>query len=191
MTGEPPLPAAPPMTAIRSLSAAETREERAALAGILVDCVEGGDSLGFMSPFPHDEAERYWLAVAAEIEAGGTLLLVAETGDGTLAGTVQLCPAGKPNQTHRADVKKLLVRSRFRRRGFAKALMAAAEQEALSRGRWLLCLDSATGSVAERMYPALGWRPVGTVPDYAMWPDGAYCDSTFFHKCLDPDRVRS
>lgn len=176
--------------AIHLLTAQQVSARRAALAGILVDCVAGGASLGFMSPFTECEAVSYWNAVADEIAAGATAVLVAEGEDGVTAGTVQLGFPAKANQPHRADVKKLLVHSRARRRGLARALMAAAEREALARGRWLLCLDSATGSAAEKMYPRLGWTAIGAIPDYAMWPQGGYCDSTFFYKCLEPARMR-
>jgi GNAT superfamily N-acetyltransferase len=169
---------------LRSLSADETRQNRAALADILVDCVEGGDSLGFMSPLGRAEAAAYWDGIADEVAAGDTVLLVADS-EGEMLGTVQLAPASKPNQPHRADVKKLLVHSRARRRGLGRRLMGEVEDEALRRGRWLLCLDSSTGSVAEQMYPRLGWTAFGIVPDYALWPAGGLCDVTFFYKRLE------
>lgn len=177
------------MPAVRPVAADDVPALTPALADILVDCVAGGASLGFMNPFTHGEAEAYWGDVAHDMANGGTVLLIAETDD-ALLGTVQLGLASKPNQRHRADVKKLLVHSRARRQGAGRALMLAAEREALARGRWLLCLDSATGSDAERMYPRLGWTSIGAIPDYAMWPGGGFCDSTFFHKCLDPERRR-
>ena len=37
---------------------------------------------------------------------------------------------------------------------------------------------------AERLYVRSGWQRVGTIPDYAMWPGGGFCDSTFFWKKL-------
>jgi len=60
-------------------------------------------------------------------------------------------------------------------------LMARAEAEARARGRTLLVLDTASGE-AERLYVRSGWQRVGVVPDYAMWPAGGFCDTTFFWK---------
>jgi hypothetical protein len=27
-----------------------------------------------------------------------------------------------------------------------------------------------------------GWQRVGVIPDYAMWPGGGFCDTTYFWK---------
>ena len=61
--------------------------------------------------------------------------------------------------------------------------MRAAEQEALARGKLLLCLDTASGA-AERIYESLGWTRVGIIPDFALLPDGGFCDTTIFYKRL-------
>jgi hypothetical protein len=63
-------------------------------------------------------------------------------------------------------------------------LMRAAEEAALAAGRTVLVLDTVTGSEAERLYQRMGWTRVGVVPDYALWPDGRLCDTTFFYKRL-------
>jgi hypothetical protein len=60
--------------------------------------------------------------------------------------------------------------------------MDAAEREAASLGKSILVLDTATGSDAEIIYPRLGWERVGVIPDYALWPEGGFCASTFFYK---------
>jgi hypothetical protein len=74
-----------------------------------------------------------------------------------------------PNQPHRADVMKLLVDPRARRRGLARALMLAIEKEAARGGRWLLTLDTA-GDAAERLYRSLGYTAAGAIPSYARDP---------------------
>jgi hypothetical protein len=61
--------------------------------------------------------------------------------------------------------------------------MARAETEAKARGRTLLVLDTA-GAEAERLYARTGWQRVGVIPDYAMWPGGGFCDTTYFWKKL-------
>lgn len=152
-----------------------------ALAEILADCVAGGASVGFMSPFPVETATAWWDGVLESERAGRTVLFGAWLGD-DLVGTVQLGLDTPPNQPHRADLKKLLVHRRARERGVARALMGAAEAEARRRGLTLLVLDTVTGSPAERLYAGLGWNRVGTIPNYALWPDGRLCDTTVFWK---------
>ncbi|WP_049735658.1 GNAT family N-acetyltransferase [Rhizobium ecuadorense] len=171
------------MPDIRILSADEARAAIPALARVLVDCVAGGASVGFMQPYGPDEAELYWRDVADAVAAGGNLLLVAEL-EGQIVGTVQVGAAQMPNQPHRGDLKKLLVHRSARGRGLARRLMQAAEHEAARRGKTLLVLDTATGSDAEAIYPRLGWQRVGVIPDYALWPQGGFCDTTLFYKRL-------
>src|SRR5262249_58855395 len=101
-----------------------------------------------------------------------------------LVGTVQVVAATPPNQPHRADVAKLLVRRSERRRGVARLLMARAEAEARAEGKTLLVLDTVTGDAAEKLYERLGWTKVGVIPNYALYPDGRPCDTTVFWKAV-------
>ncbi len=87
------------------------------------------------------------------------------------------------NQPHRADVAKMLVHRRARRRGIGTALMRAAEEAARRAGKSLLVLDTADGD-AERLYVRLGWQRAGTVPDYALMPHGGLCATTFYWRRL-------
>lgn len=169
------------MTTIRLLDATEARAAIPNLCDVLVDCVEGGASVGFMQPYTRADAEPYWQAVAESVASGVTLLFVAEV-EGRVLGTVQIGAAQMPNQPHRADLKKLLVHRAARGKGLARLLMRAAEEEAARRGKTILVLDTATGSDAEAIYPRLGWERVGVIPDYALWPEGGFCASTFFYK---------
>jgi hypothetical protein len=77
----------------------------AELAEVLVDCVEGGASVNFMSPYSHDEALVFFRKVANSVAAGDIVLLAARC-DGKIVGTVQLGLDTPPNQRHRADIKK-------------------------------------------------------------------------------------
>lgn len=171
---------------IRQLEGKAARAALDGLSAVLVDCVEGGASVGFMSPFGMEEAAAYWNGVFPAVEAGGTLLFVAEDADGRIVGTVQVGIQQFPNQPHRGDLKKLLVCEAARGQGVARRLMEAAEREALRHGRALLVLDTATGSPAEEVYRRFGWSTAGTVPNYALFPDGRYCGSTFYYKQLGP-----
>jgi GNAT superfamily N-acetyltransferase len=169
---------------IRRLSPAEARSSVPALSAILLDCVEGGASVGFMAPLAHTTSQAFWTRVADGVAAGERILFVAEDkATGTLVGTVQVIPAGPENQPHRADISKMLVQRRARRRGIGAALMRAAEEGALGIGKTVLVLDTASVE-AERLYERMGWVRVGTVPDFALLPDGRYCDTVFFYKAL-------
>ena len=155
-----------------------------ALSTILIDCVQGGASVSFMAPLTRERADAFWNGVARRVAERQTILLVAEV-DGEPVGTVQLCMATAENQPHRADVAKMLVHRRARRRGVGAALMRGVEEAARSAGKSLLVLDTVTGGDGERLYARLGWTRVGVIPGYALFPDGAPCDTTVFYRTLD------
>jgi GNAT superfamily N-acetyltransferase len=150
------------------------------LADVLIDCVAGGASVSFMLPFGRDDAKTFFQKVIASVARDETVLVAAKL-NGRIVGTVQLGLDMPPNQPHRGDIKKLLVHRAARSHGLGAALMARAEAEAKARGRTLLVLDTASGD-AERLYVRAGWQRVGVVPDYAMWPQGGFCDTVFFWK---------
>ncbi len=153
------------------------------LASVLRDCVAGGASVGFMEATVADRGERFWRKVAREVEAGERVIVLAEDREG-VCGTVQLALGMPDNQPHRADVCKMLVHRRARRRGLGAALMGRAEEAARERGRTLLVLDTVTGSDADRLYTRLGWQRVGDIPGYALFPDASPCSTTYFYKQL-------
>lgn len=173
---------------VRRIDAGEARERgealAQALADVLIDCVEGGASVSFMLPLPRERALGFWRGVLAGVVRAERLLLVAEDTDGRVVGTVQLITALPDNQPHRADVAKMLVHRDVRRRGVAGLLMAAVDDAARDAGKSVLVLDTVTGGDAERLYRRAGWQSAGTVPKYALMPDGAYCGTTFFYKHL-------
>jgi GNAT superfamily N-acetyltransferase len=160
-----------------------------ALAGVLIDCVEGGASVSFMHPLTRDRAVAFWRRVAQGVAAGERALLVAEDAQG-VCGTVQLVLDQPENQPHRADLSKMLVHRRARRQGLGAALMRAAEATARECGKTLLVLDAVTGGDAERLYERLGWERVGVIPGYALWPQGGLCSTTVFYRNLRDSRGR-
>ena len=166
---------------VERLDAAALRAHVDELAAVLVDCVEGGASVGFLPPLTRARAVEFWRRQAAGVEDGTAPVFVARF-DGPIIGTVQLKLAQFENQSHRADVAKLLVHSSARRRGIAQALMARLEDEARSLGRWLLVLDTLEGSDAERLYRRLGWRSAGSIPDYALVPGGSAATTLFWKR---------
>jgi len=155
----------------------------AALGDVLIDCVAGGASVGFMDPLTRERAAAFWRRVARDVGTGARALLVAEDGQG-VCGTVQLTLAQLENQPHRADLSKLLVHRRSRRGGLGAALMRAAEATARDCGKTLLVLDTATDE-AERLYRRLGWTRVGAIPGYALLPQGGLCDTTVYYRSLE------
>lgn len=167
---------------IQILDAAQAQANVAALADVLTDCVAGGASVSFMWPLPRERALQFWQGVADGVAREERILLVARDDSGDILGTVQLITAMPDNQPHRADVAKMLVHRKGRRRGIAQALMAAVEKAAIAEGKTVLVLDTVTGGDAERLYERAGWQKVGVVPNYALMPDGEFCGTTFFHK---------
>ena len=163
---------------------APAEAEVAALTDVLLDCVEGGASVSFLSPLTRERAMAFWRRVAGDAAAGERVLLVAEDGEG-ICGTVQLVLGLPENQPHRADVSKMLVHRRARRRGLGEALMRAAEAAARDHRRSVLVLDTASDD-ARRLYERLGWVRVGDIPAYALLPDGTPTATTYYFRELAP-----
>lgn len=178
---------------IRRASAADLED----LADVLIDVVEGGASVGFMHPISRDKAIAFWRTTLQSADRGERLVLVAEDGrsdemksPSSILGTVQVVLTMPENQPHRADVAKMQVHRRARRRGVGRALIRAAEDEAREAGKTLLVLDTVTGSDAERLYIEMGWEHCGVIPGYALWPTGGLCSTTVLYRDLRRDLGR-
>jgi GNAT superfamily N-acetyltransferase len=171
-----------PGVAIRRLESV-TEAQVEGLADLLIDAVDDGASIGFLHPLAPSTAQAFWRRIATGVAKGGRALLVAEDASG-IVGTVQLMLDQPENQPHRADLVKMLVHPRARRRGIGAALMGAAEQTARDCGKTLLVLDTVTGSEAERLYARLGWVRVGEIPGYALLSRGGLTGTTVFYKAL-------
>ena len=166
---------------IRHLDTIGEREIQG-LSDVLIDCVEGGASVSFMLPMTRAKAETFWRNAAAGVARGERVVLSAEDETG-IVGTVQIILAQPENQPHRGDLAKMLVHRRARRRGIGEALLVAAERSALDAGKTLLVLDTASDD-AERLYARQGWQRCGIIPNYALFPDGRPCATTYFFKSL-------
>lgn len=153
------------------------------LCDVLIDCVEGGDSIGFMLPMTRAKAEAFWRGAIASAQSGERVILIAEEGGGAIVGTVSVVWAPMENQPHRADVAKMQVRRGARRRGIGKKLLEAAERVAVEAGRNVLVLDTSSAD-AERLYVRGGWQLCGVIPNYALLPAGGYCKTKVFYKRL-------
>ncbi|MFN8475624.1 MAG: GNAT family N-acetyltransferase [Anaerolineae bacterium] len=151
------------------------------LIAVLQDSVDNGASVGFLPPLAADEAQSYWLKALDQVAEGERLLLAAQC-DGRIVGTVALGLETRPNGAHRAEVQKLLVHSAYRRRGIARALMAAVEDAARADGRKLLVLDTREGDAAEKLYERIGYTRLGSIPGYARNADGSFDPTVIFYR---------
>jgi GNAT superfamily N-acetyltransferase len=168
---------------IRELDVEAYRLAIPGLAELVVDAVHGGASINFLATVTVPEAAAWWEARTGSVADGVISPFVATDGDRVI-GSVLLMRSRNANSPHRAEIGKVIVHRAARRRGIASALMRAAEERARADGRWLLVLDTVTGSDADTFYRALGWNETGTVPDYALLPDGRPWPATFFWKDL-------
>ena len=171
-----------PRFLIEALSHSPSERDVDDLAQVLVDVVNAGGSVSFMAPLPLEEAKTWWHSAFAK--AAPNAVFFVDRDDEGIVGTVQLHPAWQPNQLHRADIAKLMVHSRGRRRGIARALMTAAETHARQMGLTLLTLDTVRGDAAEQLYAGTGWERTGVIPCYALDPFGKMCDTVIFFKHL-------
>lgn len=172
-----------PAILIRILDAAEAEVRLDELSDILVEAVAFGASVNFLAGFSRDGARVFWRNQLPGIASGERRLFVGDNGV-RLVATVLLMFAEQPNQPHRAEVGKMLVRASERRQGLGRRLLEAVEQAARDAGRTLLMLDTETGSAGDRLYRSCGWIEYGRVPGHALRPEGRLAETTFFYKQL-------
>ena len=172
---------AKPVGGVEVLDAAAAASAERNLAEILCACVNSGASVSYLPPLTADVACGFWKRMAADV-AAGTRILLAAWDRAELVGTAMLEFAASPNEPHRAEVQKLLVHPRARRRGIAQALMDRLDTEALRAGKTLLTLDTRAGDAAEGLYRASGWHEAGRIPGYALNADRTLCDTVLFWK---------
>ncbi len=168
-----------PEVKIRPLN--DTPQICSALSEILIETVANGDSVGFMHPLALDEADRFWQDSLAEAAKGKRIVLGAFDGE-SLVGTFTLVLKLPPNQPHRGELAKLIIRISHRGRGIGTALMLKAERLAIERGRTLLVLDTAVDGGPWQMYEGLGYELAGIIPDYALKPHGGLTGTKIYWK---------
>ncbi len=170
---------------ITRLSASQFPDAIGDLTDILHACVHDGASIGFVLPFSGEQARAYWQErVFPVLQSGGLEVFIARQ-DGQILGTLQLVSAQMPNQRHRADVAKLLVHPKARRRGLGVALMRALEARARSLGKTLLVLDTRSSDPSRILYQNIGFETAGEIPDYCRSPAEERLEpTTYMYKAL-------
>ncbi|XRP55287.1 GNAT family N-acetyltransferase [Enterobacter hormaechei] len=169
---------------IKPLSRQDILTHIDALNDILVNCVNGGASVSFMLPFSAGKARTFWLGVADSVGRDERTVLGCFDAEQGLVGTVQLITDQPENQPHRADVAKLLVHEKARRKGAAMALMEAPEAVAREKALTVLVLDTSTGSGAGDVLSESGLAKGGEIPRYALMPNGDMTATSMFYKFL-------
>ncbi|MCC7369157.1 MAG: GNAT family N-acetyltransferase [Chloroflexi bacterium] len=149
------------------------------LAELLVAVVDDGASIGFLPPLAPAEADAYWRGVLGP----NTVLLLAEE-DGAIIGSAQLHLEPRANGNHRAEVAKVMVSPKARRRGLGRALMVRLEDVARRDGRSLLVLDTRDGDPSNDLYRSMGYLDVGKIPGYARSAGGSLHATVFYYKTL-------
>jgi len=168
--------------AIEALGAERAARERTGLVALLKDAVDSGASVGFLPPLGDAEGEAYWRSVVDAVRDGSCVLLGAREADATLVGSAQLLLATRPNGSHRAEVAKVIVHTKARRRGIGRALMLALEERARGLGRTTLVLDTRRGDPSEQLYTSVGYTLAGVIPRYARSAGGALDPSAFYYR---------
>ena len=108
-----------------------------------------------------------------------SVVLVARDDDGTPLG----CGALRALGDGAAEVKRMYVVPAARRQGVSRAVLAALEEAARSRGWTTLRLETGplqTAAVA--LYESLGYRPIAAFGDYVRDPRAT--SSLFYERTL-------
>ena len=165
---------------IQTLSPTDLLDRVAELNRILIDSVEQGAAIGFIHPLSGSAATAFWQeTVAPELATTRRTMFVAEL-SGSMVGTVQLITAMPPNQPHRCEIIKMVVHPDARRKGVGRALLSAAIDYARRTGKTLVTLDTRTEDAAEQLYASVGFDRSGTIPDFALDPDGGRRHATTY-----------
>jgi ribosomal protein S18 acetylase RimI-like enzyme len=152
-------------------------------SSLLIDCIESGASVGFLTPLDTTEILDYWQGVEAELVSGKRKLF-AVFNENELVACVQLSLCSKANGQHRGEVEKLMVSTSSRGQGISKILMSYMEQNARESDLSLLVLDTRLGDVASSLYRAIGYIEAGHIPQFARSSNGELEGTVFFYKLL-------
>ena len=147
-----------------------TIQDAAALAHIQVDSYRtayaGLMPAEYLARFSYEEQEQDWRDLLGEPgepgEPGGDVLLVAENGQGELAGYALARPGSVEDQpAYDSELLALHVRRAWQRQGIGYALVSAVAGTLGRRGCTSLVLTVLAGNPARAFYEHLGGTPAG------------------------------
>ncbi len=148
------------------------------------DAIRDGIGFNWLVPPSTDVLESYWrgvLVVPERVLFGGRI-------DGTLAASIQLLKPGPSKQTTSFNVSlsNHFVAPWARGHGLAKALLQAAEKEALAQGFSVITLNvRATQEAALKLYHESGYTRWGVMPYYEMVNESMIAGH-YFYKNIKP-----
>ena len=148
------------------------------------DAIRDGIGFNWTSPPTRDALESFWrgvLVVPERILFGGRL-------DGTLAASIQLLKPGPTKQTtsFSATIGYHFVAPWARGHGLAKALLQAAENEAINQGFSVIVLHvRETQEAAIKLYHESGYTRWGIMPYYEMVNETMIAGH-YFYKNIKP-----
>ncbi|CDG21584.1 Acetyltransferase [Xenorhabdus poinarii G6] len=154
------------------------------LIALLIDCVDGGASIGFIAPLKRERATEYWNDVDARLKIGDCRRLIALK-DAEIIGSIQIGLTKKDNGKHRGEIEKLMVKSMCRSAGIGTQLMSKTEALSTNLGLRLLVLDTREGDVSEKLYAKRGFTRVGVIPGFALSSNGNYVGTVIYYKEID------
>jgi hypothetical protein len=67
---------------VEALGPEVSAQQRTQLQDLLIACVAGGASIGFLAPLSREDAAAYWRKIEAELPAGQRVLMVVRTEGG-------------------------------------------------------------------------------------------------------------
>ena len=164
---------------VEELDAARVEQHLDALASLLLDAHGSGMALGLAAPLLLEDARAAYAEAAARLAPGERVLLAALDGD-EVVGAVQLDRSGAGNGRHRAEIRRLVVRTDRRGAGVGSTLMKEIVDVAHGLDLRLLWLSTHEGTDADRIYGRLGWTRAGVIPDYAELPNGELAGNAFY-----------
>lgn len=155
------------------------------LTDIFYSTVNSGAAIGYLAPLSTEDATVFWSNdIKPNLLSGERLLFAISVGQ-LIVGVVQLIVKMPPNQPHRAELAKLMVHPKYRRKGLASILVTKAEACAISMGKTLITFDTRTGDSSEDFYRSRGFKTAGIIPQFALDTDGKnYHGTTLMYKHL-------
>ena len=147
------------MTAVSSITIRPARRDDVGIiVGMLADDPLGRGRERIEDPLPPSYSHAF-----EEIEADGNIqLMVAEAGDGSVVGCLQLCilPGLSSQGASRGLIEDVRVATHRRSRGIGEQMVQWAIHEARGRGCKLVeLLTHQTRVDAQRFYVRLGFQP--------------------------------